>query len=222
MKKTTGKKTTTAPPDHRMTRKERGIVEEVAGRIVANATPRLKVNENKISVDHPDRFVGEMLMMKALGTANTDFTNGILRQLANVPAPSDKEPDLNFCMSVITGIEPRDQIETMLASQMAVIHSAVMRAAGYLARAETLVETESAERTLNKLVRSFTALVEALKRHRAADGQIIAVQNNVSVRERDHAIIDNVTTNVPADKSVVSPAAIPDARVLPMVSPKLN
>ena len=186
-------KPTTAPPDHRMTRKERGIVAEVAGRIVANATPRLKVSENQISVDHPDRLVGDLLLMKALGTANTDFMNGILRQLANVHAPSEKEPDLNFCMSVITGIEPSDQIETMLASQMAVIHSAAMRAARYLARAETLVETESAERTLNKLVRSFTALVEALKRHRAADGQIIAVQNNVSVRERDHAIIDNVT-----------------------------
>jgi hypothetical protein len=113
-------KPTTAPPDHRMTRKERAILEEVAGRIVANATPRLKVSENQISVDHPDRFVGDMLLMKALGTANIDFKNGIVKQLANV----DKEFGLNFCMSIITGIEPRDQIETMLASQMAVIHSA--------------------------------------------------------------------------------------------------
>jgi hypothetical protein len=214
-------KPTTAPPDYSVTRKERAILEEVGSRIVANPTPRLKVSENQVSVDHPDRFVGSMLLMKALGTASIDFKNGIVKQLANV----DKEFGLNFCISIITGIEPRDQIETMLASQMAVIHSAAMRAAQYLARAENLFETESAERTLNKLVRSFTALVEALKRHRAADEQIIAVQNNVSVRERDQAIIDNVTKNVTAtlpDKFVVSPGAIPDARVLPMAKPKLN
>ena len=74
-----------------MTRKERAILEEVGRRIVANPTPRLKVSENQVSVDHPDAFVGGILLMKALGTCSSDFKNGILRQLANVHAPGDKE-----------------------------------------------------------------------------------------------------------------------------------
>jgi hypothetical protein len=122
-------------------------------------------------------------------------------------------------LSVVVGIKPNDQVEAMIGTQMAVTHSAAMRAAQYLARSDNLLETESAERTLNKLVRSFTALVEALKRHRAVDEQTTTVQNNVSVQDGGQAIVGNVTQNAPAvptDKSAVSPAAITDARMEPM------
>jgi hypothetical protein len=36
------------------------------------------------------------------------------------------ERGLNFMLSVIKGIEPRDQLDAMLAAQMAVVHVATM------------------------------------------------------------------------------------------------
>ena len=67
-------------------------------------------------------------------------------------------------------------------------------------------------------MRSFAALVETLKRYRTGSEQNVTVQN-VSVGNGGQAIVGNVTQNAPAvptDKSAVSPAAITDARVLPM------
>src|SRR5262245_24363968 len=59
--------------------------------------------------------------MDALATADGDFLNGIVDQLANASAQGqDNDPHvLNFMLSVIKGIEPRDQLEAMLAAQMA-------------------------------------------------------------------------------------------------------
>src|SRR5215475_403898 len=52
------------------------------------AAPRLKVSMKgevaTISVDHENEAVGNSLLLEALGTADVDFLNGLLSQLANV------------------------------------------------------------------------------------------------------------------------------------------
>ena len=58
--------------------------------------------------------------MEALGTANLDFLDGLLAQLANA-GWGDDERSINFMLSVVKGIEPRDQVEAMLAAQMAAV-----------------------------------------------------------------------------------------------------
>ena len=63
------------------------------------------------------------------------------------------EPDpkaLNFMLSVVKGIEPRDQIEAMLAAQMAAVHMAAMKSARTLANSTTIPQQDSAERTLQQ------------------------------------------------------------------------
>ena len=187
----------------------------------ASLTPRLKITNNEISTDHPNSTVGQLLVMDALGTGDPDFANGIMMQLANASGSPNRPADestLNFMLSVVTGIKPNDQVEAMIGAQMAIIHNAAMKAAQRLALADNLLELESAERTFNKLVRSFAALVETLKRYRTGNEQNVTVQN-VSVGHGGQAIVGNVTQNAPAvptDKSAVSPAAITDARVQPM------
>ena len=59
--------------------------------------------------------------MDALATADGEFLNGIADQLANASAHGQNtdERGLNFMLSVIKGIEPRDQLEAMLAAQIA-------------------------------------------------------------------------------------------------------
>src|SRR5215471_4808863 len=94
-------------------------------------------------------------------------------------------------MSVIKGVKPRDQLETMLAAQMAIIHTASMRLARELALAETIAHQDSAERALNKLARTFAMQLEALKRYRTGGEQKVTVQH-VSVNEGGQAIVGNV------------------------------
>ena len=57
-------------------------------------------------------------------------------------------------LSVVKGLKPKDQLETMLAAQMAAIHMATMRLAPELANVETISQQDSAERALNKLART--------------------------------------------------------------------
>jgi hypothetical protein len=59
-------------------------------------------------------------------------------------APSDD--GANFMLAAIKGIEPRDQIEAMLAAQMAAVHSATMIFAKRFGNVENVPRRDSAER----------------------------------------------------------------------------
>ena len=87
------------------------------------------------------------------------------------------ERGLNFVLSVVKGIEPRDQVEAMLAMQMAVIHNATMTFGRRLNHVETVQQQDSAERALNKLARTFTMQMEGLKRYRTSGQQKVTVEH---------------------------------------------
>ena len=178
--------------------------------------PRLKVSIEggvaKINHDHPDPSTGTVAVMRALGTTDLDFFDGLLLQLVNAgqgKGPSDNAVD--FMLAVIKGVEPRDQIEAMLAAQMAAVHMASMTFARRLAHVENIPQQDSAERAFNKLTRTFAAQVEALKRYRSGGEQKMTVQH-VHVAEGGQAIVGNV--NAPAEgvgvrkKSEVQPHAL--------------
>ena len=116
-----------------------------------------KEGKQQVIPDYPHELVGYALLMKSVGTADLDFMSGVLDQLANAgsPGPDISESNLNFMLSVIKGIKPKDQVETMLAAQMAAVHMSAMTFARRLAHVETIQQQDSAERALNKLMRTF-------------------------------------------------------------------
>jgi hypothetical protein len=121
-------------------------------------------------------------------------------------------------LSVIKGVEPRDQVETMLATQMAAVHMASMTFANRLAHVETIAQQDSAERGLNKLTRTYTTQMEALKRYRTGGEQKVTLQN-VSVAEGGQAIVGNVTQaprEKGQEKAAASPSAFTGTNVVPM------
>jgi hypothetical protein len=101
------------------------------------------------------------------------------------------EAKANFLLSVVKGIEPKDEIEAMLAAQMAAVHSATMTFARRLNHVDNLAQQDSAERAFNKLARTFTAQVEALKRYRSRGEQTVRVEH-VTVNEGGQAIVGHV------------------------------
>ena len=161
-------------------------------------TPRAKVSQQEggvltLTYEHNDPKTAEALLMGATGTVYESFFDGLLRQLANAALQDGKvsEGDLNFMLAVIKGIDPQDQVESMLAAQMAAVHMATMTFARRLAHVETLPQQDSAERAFNKLARTFTAQVEALKRYRTGGEQRMTVEH-VHVHQGGQAIVGNV------------------------------
>ena len=159
--------------------------------------------------------------MRAFGTKEPDFVHGLIHQIASAGSKG-RNPDeagIKFMLAAFKGIEPRDQIEAMLAAQMVAVHVATMRFANRLGHAETLQEQDSAERTFNKLARTFAAQVEALQRYRAGSEERVIVQQNVSVGDGGQAIVGNVTRPSPRHelkKDVAVTSALADARQRPM------
>jgi hypothetical protein len=176
----------------------------------------------KMALDHPDEAIGLALLMEALGTADPHFVNSLLRQLANAGSQGGEidEQQVNFMLSVINGVEPRDQVEAMLAAQMAAVHMATMTFARRLAHVENIPQQDSAERAFNKLTRTFAAQMEALKRYRTGGEQKVTVQH-VTVSEGGKAIVGNVTQGpgqVAPDQAAASTPLLTDARTTPMPS----
>jgi hypothetical protein len=182
-------------PTQQLTPDERAALEAVRAR--RKETPRVKAssekNEHRLLLDHPEPYYGCLLLMKALGTAEPDFYAGIVPQLAKAATQGQSldEVSLNFMIAVIKGIEPRDQLECLLAAQMGAIHMLTMDFARRLSNAGDIVQRDSAERTLNKLARTFAAQVETLKRYRSNGEQKVVVEH-VSVNEGGKAIVGNV------------------------------
>ena len=122
-------------------------------------------------------------------------------------------------LAVMVGQQPRDHFELMLINQLSGLHDLVMKYIGILARAEIGPEIDLAERTLNKLARTFSTVLDQLHRYRSGGGQKVTVQQNVSVSEGGQAIVGNVTQssrdNSKAEAATAS-AAITDTRPTPM------
>ncbi len=131
--------------------------------------------------------------MQALGTRNGDFTQAIVAQLSQLSV-KQVEVDLmtlNFCLSVIADLEPRDQVEAMLAAQIAAVHTATMTFAKRLNHVDNIQQQDSAEKAFNKLTRSFTSQMEALRKYRNGGEQKVTVQH-VNVNEGGQAVVGNI------------------------------
>jgi hypothetical protein len=145
--------------------------------------PRMKVLEKggvyQIAPDYPEAAIAHVLLMKAIGAKDVDFLDGLLKQLVNAGTQgrTADEHGLNFMLSVVKGIEPKDQVEAMLAAQMAAVHMSTMTFARRLAHVENIPQQDSAERAFNELARTFAAQVEALKRYRSGGEQTVRVEH---------------------------------------------
>jgi ribosomal protein L12E/L44/L45/RPP1/RPP2 len=209
------RKSKTAPvekPEYKPTPRDVAAIKKFR-REQAQQAPRLKVSKSedvlKIGPDHPNKTVGQLLLMEAVATTDLDFLMGFVTQLANASGGDVDEERLNFMLAVVKGIKPRDQIETMLAGQMAAVHTAAMQFSRNLAEAKYLEHRDSAERTFNKLTRTFVTQMEALKRYRTGGEQTVTVQH-VNVGEGGQAIVGNVTQgqrDAPA-KGTAAPLAL--------------
>jgi hypothetical protein len=196
-------------PDYQPSPQERSTLETYLRRVSEHA-PRMKVGEAaNLAPDHPEPAVGQVLLMAALGTADHDFYSGLVRQLGEACAQDGMvdEHALNFMLSVVKGIKPRDQVEAMLAAQMAAVHMATLACARRLAHADA--RSDGAERALNRLSRTYVAQVDALARYRAGSEHDVSVPE-LSAGEGGEAIFSDGMQAPPVEGS---DAVVPRAEV---------
>jgi len=161
------------------------------------SAPQIKLQEGRIKVDHQSPDHGWELFLESMGTNSDSFAKVLLGQLAATLSAGQGDarvhPDFtNFGLAVLASVNPRDELEAMLAAQMAAIHCSTMNFALHLNSADTLKQRDSAERTLNKLARTFTTQMEALKKYRGGEQKITVQHQHVNVNEGGQAIVGTV------------------------------
>jgi hypothetical protein len=200
-------KTATAKPDYAPTSKEKAVLAKFKSRDdAAHLAPRMKLQDHELSIDHPEPAFGLVLLQEALGTADADFVFGLLGQLA-AALPKDfgnAETQINFMVSVVKSIRPRDQVEAMLAAQMAIIHASTVTLGRRLMKADTIPQQDSAERALNKLARTFAAQIDALERYRSSSEQRAALPPPSS-EAREAAVAPGATAQIAQQRGADQP-----------------
>ena len=157
---------------------------------------RLTMKGDTLEIGYTDNVeVATLLQMADMGTADTDFHRGLLKQIACLGSHkcSIDSGASNFVMAVIRSVEPRDGLEAMLATQMGAIHAATMMLARRLNHVDNITQQDAAERALNKLARTFSTQMEALKRYRTSGQQKVTVEH-VTVNACGQAIVGAVET----------------------------
>lgn len=144
---------------------------------------------DKLQVD----VTGDFSRVSA-GAGNRHVSEGLIVQLASLGSHGKRwDADAtNFALGFVDAMQPQDAAETALLVQMAATHQAAMMLARRLNQVETIPQQDAAERALNKLLRSYAAQLEALKRYRSKGQQVVRVER-VTVESGAQAVVGNVT-----------------------------
>jgi hypothetical protein len=159
----------------------------------------IKMKQNKetdawetIAKDSEDKFY--------MGTYDGDLTLGILNQILNIcfkgeQSSESKAISMNASMASLLEIDPQDSTELMLGAQMVTAHNVAME----MARRALMVDGQTDEvvnfnvNRMTKLMRTYTAQVEALNKYRNKGKQKITVKHqHVNVNDGGQAVIGDI------------------------------
>ena len=150
----------------------------------------LKSGETEIDIDTNTISEG---LRNTTGTCYAALGNNLLLQVvaATCEDKKIKVRKANAVSEALSEIGPRDGLEGMLAAQMVAVHNKAM---DLLSRANNINFIPKIETCLNlsvKLLRTFTAQMEALKKYRTGGHQKVTVEH-VNVHKGGQAIVGNV------------------------------
>jgi hypothetical protein len=149
--------------------------------------------------------------MNTLGTTSIDLADRLVSQILNVthlqpPGEPISENTLNAALGAVAGIAPRDEAEAMLAAQMVGVHWVAMELLRQAGTTDSRFHFNDAGNMAVKLLRTYTAQLEALKRYRSAGEQRVVVQHqHVNVTADRAAVQVNGGANpVPGGRGAAS------------------
>src|SRR4051794_3424067 len=150
-------------------------------------------------------------VMNAFGITSTDLAERLMMQIITAThvqpsGPPVSAETLNAALAAVTGIAPRDEAEAMLATQMVSVHWLAMTMLQRAALDQPSFEIyDSIVNRATKLLRTYTAQLETLKRYRSAGEQRVVVQHqHVNVTADQAAVQVNGVTPDPGVRGAVS------------------
>jgi hypothetical protein len=144
-----------------------------------------------------DKALKMAKLLEAFGTPDVGLQNYLLIQvggtfsgvLSSGKIDYDKMVDcFNNAIAILNGIQPKDEIEGMLAVQMIGIHNMAMECIGRAMRTKRVDHMNLYINGGTKLSRVFANQMEALKKYRSGGQQRIVVEH-VNVNEGGQAMV---------------------------------
>jgi hypothetical protein len=161
--------------------------------------PRFKTaGDKKVApADGVDADLFLARMGRSVGAVDEHAVNHLMSQAARTTEAADLAAQCNTATALLTGIQPRDEAEGMLAVQMVGCHNlamAMLRRATTTDRVDFLATYGS---LAAKLLRIFTMQTEALARLRGQTGQQTVRVEHVTVEAGGQAVVGAVSTGTP-------------------------
>lgn len=212
IKKTTAKKPKVEPPklseaeiEAKRKPAEKRFLDEHFQKVRARPEPpKLKITrtrEGGVSTDiaAEDMVLAQAALLASFGTNSFDLLNLLTNSIFNAACNVDEhqsfdENNVNALIAAMHGINPQDEIEGMLASQMVATHIAAMRTMRQLKNSGQINQQDSNGNLAIKLLRTFTVQMEALNRHRGKGQQKMTVEH-VHVYEGGQAIVGQIASH---------------------------
>ncbi len=182
----------------------------------------IEVKNGKASVGpatNQDSKLYAVEMLEALGTRSISFLNQTLSNITHVMSPTlnASEQQHNAAIAIMASVEPENELEATLASQMVAANECAMRCMRGMVGTDMPEHHKMYGDLANKFMRTFTAQMEALSRMRRGGEQVV---KHVYVGEGGQAVfakeihngrgVNNETseqaygTNEPAERASLS------------------
>ena len=167
---------------------------------VAARSPRLRINLTldtkggiaNIGAHHADQDGWLLRLQDAFGTCGECFPLSQLNQILSVSKDASGAYDkikINALIAAVEGAKPENEVQAMLAVQMAITHEIAGQAMRRMIRVDQIPQYDSAGSMAVKLLRTFAAQVEALAKLQRGGEQVVRV---VHVHPGAQAIVGNV------------------------------
>lgn len=210
------------PAEEQLVTEWRAQREELSTRI---AKIRLKPNGEATEITRPEGMdveVWSARLARTFGTASSGAQRGLITQLNGIVSQglldsagnvtsdhADEEERLNTALAHVADIGPKDGLEALLAVQMVAVHRTAMEQLRRAQIQQSLGSGVTGERTeyinhcvarATRLLRTFTAQLDALNRHRGkGPSEQRVVVEHVHVHDGGQAIVGAVSQGARAN-----------------------
>ena len=151
----------------------------------------------KVTHDTYDDYrVSDAMVCRAFGTIEHGYAATLINDTAAASASQEAiasraDDVVNKAVLAATSLDAQSPAEGMLIAQMVAVHNTAMSALTRYHAAKTIPVADSYSNQANKLLRTFAAQMETLKRFRQKASQTVRV-DHVHVNEGGQAIVGNV------------------------------
>ncbi len=145
---------------------------------------------------YDDYRVSDAMVCRAFGTIEHGYAASLINDAAAASASQDAiatrgDDIVNKAVLAAASLNAQSPAEGMLIAQMVAVHNTAMSALTRYHAAKTIPVADSYSNQANKLLRTFAAQMETLKRFRQKASQTVRV-DHVHVNEGGQAIVGNV------------------------------